>query len=148
VPGLGEGRTTRTRLGKPATELPEMALPRCARRQQAKGPHANQSRIEELLRTAQTQLRDLAPYEHPKLTAVKVSGDPNAPVALSVEMLSNLSDAELQLIRQVMVKIQQQHAEHGTSAIGERDRFGRIGRDQPHHQHTSHDNLLCLIPWS
>lgn len=45
-------------------------------------------------------LVEILPYEHPKRSAVKLGGDPNAPVNLS-----SLNDAEPAYFRRVMVKI-------------------------------------------
>jgi hypothetical protein len=67
--------------------------------EQKKGAEANHGRIEELFRHAHSVLRDLAQYEHPKLSSLKLGGDPNAPLNLS-----SLSDAELAYFRRIMVK--------------------------------------------
>src|SRR6516164_9593209 len=45
--------------------------------EQKKGAKANHGRIEELFRHAHSVLRDLARYEHPQLSTLKVAGDPN-----------------------------------------------------------------------
>jgi hypothetical protein len=68
--------------------------------EQKKGAKANRGRIEELFRHAHSVLRDLARYEHPQLSALKVAGDPNAPLNLS-----GLTDAELACFRRLMIKI-------------------------------------------
>jgi hypothetical protein len=46
-------------------------------------------------------LRDILPNERPKLTAVKVGGDPDAPPV----NLSGLSDGELAFLRRTMLKV-------------------------------------------
>jgi hypothetical protein len=65
-----------------------------------KGAKANRHRIEELYKDAHGVLRDLARYEHPQLSALKVGGDPNEPLNLS-----GLSDDELVHFRRLMIKI-------------------------------------------
>jgi hypothetical protein len=65
-----------------------------------KAKKAEPRRVESLLQQANSVLRDLANYEHPKLSALKVAGDPNAPLSLS-----GLTDAELAYLRRVMIKI-------------------------------------------
>ncbi len=60
----------------------------------------DRNRVEDCLEKAHAKLRDLAPYEHPKLSSLKVGGDPNAPLNLS-----GLSDSELAFFRRIMVKI-------------------------------------------
>jgi hypothetical protein len=74
--------------------------------EQKKGAKANRGRIEELFRHAHNVLRDLARYEHPQLSALKVAGDPNAPLNLS-----SLSDNELAHFRRLMIKIEGDGAE-------------------------------------
>jgi hypothetical protein len=49
---------------------------------------------------AHSVLRDLARYEHPQLSSLKLGGDPNAPLNLSA-----LSDDELAYFRRLMIKI-------------------------------------------
>jgi hypothetical protein len=61
---------------------------------------ANMRWLNDCLDRAARVLRDIVPYEHPKLSAVKLGGDPNAPLNLS-----GLSDAELACFRRIMVKI-------------------------------------------
>jgi hypothetical protein len=55
--------------------------------------------IQSLERAART-LVEILPYEHPKLSAVKLGGDPNAPLNLS-----GLSDDELVHFRRLMIKV-------------------------------------------
>jgi hypothetical protein len=57
-------------------------------------------RVEGLYKDAHGVLRDLARYEHPQLSALKVGDDPNAPLNLS-----ELSDSELAYFRRLMIKI-------------------------------------------
>jgi hypothetical protein len=68
--------------------------------EQKKGAEANHGTIEELFRHAHSVLRDLARYEHPQLSSLKLGGDPNAPLNLS-----GLSDDELVHFRRLMIKI-------------------------------------------
>ena len=67
---------------------------------EGKKKKANMRSLNDCLDRAARVLRDIAPYEHPKLSAVKLGGDPNAPLNLS-----SLSDAELASFRRIMVKI-------------------------------------------
>jgi hypothetical protein len=68
--------------------------------EQKRGAKADGRRIGELMLQAHSVLRDLARYEHPQLSTLKVAGDPNAPLNLS-----SLSDAELAYFRRLMIKI-------------------------------------------
>jgi len=67
---------------------------------EGKKKKANMRSLNDCLDRAARVLRDIVPYEHPKLSAVKLGGDPNAPLNLS-----SLSDAELAYFRRIMVKI-------------------------------------------
>ena len=67
---------------------------------EGKKTKANMRWLNDCLDRAARVLRDIVPYEHPKLSAVKLGGDPNAPLNLS-----SLSDAELAYFRRIMVKI-------------------------------------------
>jgi hypothetical protein len=67
--------------------------------EQQRGEAADRRRLEELFKSAKDVLKDLAPYEHPRLTTMKVAGDPNAPLNLS-----GLSDDELVHFRRLMIK--------------------------------------------
>jgi hypothetical protein len=63
-------------------------------------PKVDRRKVEGLYKDAHGVLRDLARYEHPQISALKVAGDPNAPLNLS-----GLTDAELAFFRRIMVKI-------------------------------------------
>jgi hypothetical protein len=67
---------------------------------EGKKKNANIRRINDCLDRAARVLRDIAPYEHPKLSAVKLGSDPDAPLNLS-----GLSDDELAHFRRLMIKI-------------------------------------------
>ena len=67
---------------------------------EGKKTKANMMWLNDCLDRAARVLRDIVPYEHPKLSSVKLGGDPNAPLNLS-----SLSDAELAYFRRIMVKI-------------------------------------------
>jgi hypothetical protein len=77
-----------------------------ARAELARGEKADQRRVGELMLHAHSVLRDLARYEHPQLSALKVAGDPNAPLNLS-----GLSDDELAHLRRLLIKIEGDGAE-------------------------------------
>jgi hypothetical protein len=62
--------------------------------------------IQSLERAARV-LAEILPYEHPKLSAVKLGGDPNAPLNLS-----ELSDDELVRFRRLMIKISATNGVH------------------------------------
>jgi hypothetical protein len=64
---------------------------------------ADESRIWELRSRLAEALKILIPYEKPRLTAVKVSGDRKAPLF----DLSGLTGAELEMLRGVILKSQQ-----------------------------------------
>jgi hypothetical protein len=68
----------------------------------AKRPQNPTEIVECRERLART-LKDLLPYEKPRLTAAKVSGDPNAPLF----DLSTLTDAELAFLRRTVLKATQ-----------------------------------------
>jgi len=65
-----------------------------------RGDKADRRVVAEQMLYAHSVLRDLARYEHPQLSAVKVAGDPNAPLNLS-----GLTDAELVFFRRITVKL-------------------------------------------
>jgi len=67
---------------------------------EGKKKNSNIRRINDCLDRAARVLRDIAPYEHPKLSAVKLGSDPEAPLNLS-----GLSDNELASLRRLMIKI-------------------------------------------
>jgi len=69
-------------------------------------PKVDRCKVEGLYKDAHSVLRDLARYEHPQLSALKVGGDPNAPLNLSA-----LSDDELAQFRRLMIKIEGDGAE-------------------------------------
>ena len=69
-------------------------------------PKVDRRKVEGLYKDAHSVLRDLARYEHPQLSALKVGGDPNAPLNLSA-----LSDDELAQFRRLMIKIEGDGAE-------------------------------------
>jgi hypothetical protein len=56
-----------------------------------------------LLDKAARVLRDMLPYKRARLTAMKVSGDRDAPLF----NLSALSDSELEFLRKTVLKAQQ-----------------------------------------
>jgi hypothetical protein len=69
--------------------------------------HAEQHRdkpnirlVDDLLDKAARVLRDMVPYKRPRLAAVKVQGDPNAPLF----DLSGLTDSELAFLRRTVLK--------------------------------------------
>ena len=69
--------------------------------ERAKPPEKqNQAVITDALDRCARILRDLAPYQTPKLAAVIVKGDQKAPLNLS-----GLSDSELAFLRRTMLKI-------------------------------------------
>ena len=67
---------------------------------EGKKKKANMRWLNDCLDRAARVLRDIVPFEHPKLAAVKLGGDPDAPLNLS-----GLTDAELAYFRRIMVKI-------------------------------------------
>ena len=73
---------------------------------EGKKKNSNIRRINDCLDRAARVLRDIVPFEHPKLAAVKLGGDPDAPLNLS-----GLTDAELVFFRRIMVKIEGDGAE-------------------------------------
>jgi hypothetical protein len=65
--------------------------------------HGDQLKIWELRSHLVNALKNIIPYEKPRLTAVKVSGDRKAPLF----DLSGLSERELMLVRDIILKSQQ-----------------------------------------
>jgi hypothetical protein len=63
----------------------------------------NMRLIDDLLDKAARVLRDMVPYKRPRLTAMKVSGDRDAPLF----DLSALSDSELAFLRRTILKARQ-----------------------------------------
>jgi hypothetical protein len=56
--------------------------------------------IHQSLERAARTLVEILPYEHPKLSSLKVGGDPNAPLNLS-----SLNEAELAYFRRIMSRL-------------------------------------------
>ena len=77
---------------------------------EGKKKKANMRWLNDCLDRAARVLRDIVPFEHPKLSAVKLGGDPNAPLNLS-----SLSDNELAHLRRLMIKIEGDGAEPVTA---------------------------------
>jgi hypothetical protein len=76
----------------------------------------------DLLDRAARVLRDILPYERPKLTTVRVGGDPDAPpINLSV-----LSDSELAFLRRTRLKMEA--AAHRASPGDLRNREARVSK--------------------
>jgi hypothetical protein len=74
----------------------------------------NQARIDQLRDMLARVLRDMVPYKRPRLAAMKVQGDPNAPLF----DLTGLTDAELAFLRRTVLKatqIEEEPAEWLTS---------------------------------
>jgi hypothetical protein len=67
---------------------------------EGKKEEANVRLVNDCLDRAARVLRDIAPYEHPKLSAVKVGGDSENPLF----DLSGLSDHELAFLRRAILK--------------------------------------------
>jgi hypothetical protein len=67
---------------------------------EGKKKNANMGWLNDCLDRAARVLRDIAPYEHPKLSAVKVGGDSENPFF----GLSGLSDQELAFLRRTVLK--------------------------------------------
>ena len=61
------------------------------------------SLVDDLLDKAARVLRDMVPYKRPRLAAMKVPGDKDAPLF----DLSTLTDAELAFLRRTVLKAQQ-----------------------------------------
>jgi hypothetical protein len=66
--------------------------------------------VDQSFERAARLLAEILPYEHPKLSAVKLRGDPNAPLNLS-----SLSDNEVAHLRRLMIKIEGDGAEPVTA---------------------------------
>jgi hypothetical protein len=78
-------------------------LDRAGAEQQRDKP--NMRLIDDLLDKAARVLRDMLPYKRARLTAMKVSGDEDAPLF----DLSTLTDSELAFLRRTVLKVQQVH---------------------------------------
>jgi hypothetical protein len=70
---------------------------------EGKKEKANVRLVNDCLDRAARVLRDIVPYEHPKLSAVKVGGDSENPLF----DLSGLSDQELAFLRRTVLKATQ-----------------------------------------
>jgi hypothetical protein len=57
--------------------------------EQRKGEEANQRVIRENLDSAARVLREIAQYELPKLTAIRVGGDPDNAIPIDIKALSD-----------------------------------------------------------
>ena len=85
-----------SRYGADATSPALTQMRKCAARlldladeAQRKGELADQRLIKEYLDSAARILREVAQYEAPKLTAVRVSGDPDNAIPIDIKALSD-----------------------------------------------------------
>ncbi len=69
----------------------------------------NMSLVDDLLDKAARVIRDMMPYKRPRLAAVKVSGDKDAPLF----DLTQLTDSELAFLRRTVLKAQRIAEEGG-----------------------------------
>ena len=82
--GIDANSPALTQMRKCATKLLDLAD-----EEQRKGEQADQRAIRDNLDSAARILKELAQYEAPKLTAVRVGGDPVNSLPLDVKALSN-----------------------------------------------------------